>query len=115
MSERFSTNGHYIYDNFKEDKYYPQSEINEVVKIMNNLDKKARERGKALSKLDNRIMQLTVYKRLFDEIRILFKGLDSPYQMKSEDLEELFELIHGKVFDEKLGWIHLPIKELEDE
>lgn len=113
MNERFSTNGHYIYDNFKEDKYYPQAEIKEVVKIMNNLDKKARERGKALSKSDYQITQLTMYKKLFDEIRLLFKGLNSPYEMNSEDLEELFELIHGKVFDEKLGWIHLPIKEQE--
>lgn len=49
---RFSTNKYYIYDDFKEDKWLVNEiDAQEIVNTMNNLDTKARERGKALSKL----------------------------------------------------------------
>ena len=51
-SKRFTTNGYYIYDHFKEDRWLVNEvEAQEIVEVMNNLDTKARERSKALSKL----------------------------------------------------------------
>ena len=59
---RFTTNGYYIYDHFKEDNWLVNEvEAQEIVEVMNNLDTKARERSKALSKLqkeNNEIKQL---------------------------------------------------------
>lgn len=52
MFARFSTNGYYIYDNYKNNKWLVNEvEADEIVEVMNNLDTKARERSKALSKL----------------------------------------------------------------
>ena len=61
--KRFSTNGYYIYDHFHDGEKWLVNEVeaNEIVDIMNNLDCKARERSKALSKLqkeNNEIKQL---------------------------------------------------------
>ncbi len=61
--KRFSTNGHYIYDHFKGEERWLVNEVEaqEIVDVMNNLDTKARERSKALSKLqkeNNEIKQL---------------------------------------------------------
>lgn len=61
--KRFSTNGHYIYDHFKGEERWLVNEVEaqEIVDVMNNLDCKARERSKALSKLqkeNNEIKQL---------------------------------------------------------
>lgn len=51
--ERFVTNGYKVYDTYKDDEYLVNEvEIEFIVKIMNNLDKKARERSKALSKAE---------------------------------------------------------------
>lgn len=51
--KRFSTNGYYIYDHFHDGERWLVNEVEaeEIVSIMNNLDTKARERSKALSKL----------------------------------------------------------------
>lgn len=56
MSERFSTNGYYIYDTFHDGRKWLLNNVEawEVVKVMNDLDEKARERSKALSKLQCR-------------------------------------------------------------
>ena len=60
--KRFSTNGCYIYDHFKdEERWLINAEAQDIVNMMNNLDIKARERSKALSKLqkeNNEIKQL---------------------------------------------------------
>lgn len=52
-NKRFSTNGHYIYDHFNGEERWLVNEVEakDIVSIMNNLDTKARERSKALSKL----------------------------------------------------------------
>ena len=58
-AKRFTTNGYYIYDYFKEDKWLVNEvEAEEIVTVMNNLDTKARERSKALSKLQKGNEQL---------------------------------------------------------
>lgn len=57
--KRFTTNKYYIYDHFKEDKWLVNEvEAEEIVTVMNNLDTKARERSKALSKLQKENEQL---------------------------------------------------------
>ena len=62
MSEnkRFTTNGYKIYDTFHDGIHWlvNQVEANEIVDKMNNLDSKARERSKALSKLQKENEQL---------------------------------------------------------
>ena len=58
-AKRFTTNGYYIYDHFKEDSWLVNKvEADEIVNVMNNLDIKARERSKALSKLHEENEQL---------------------------------------------------------
>ena len=51
--KRFTTNGYKIYDTFHDGVHWLVNEVEaeEIVTIMNNLDTKARERGKYLSKL----------------------------------------------------------------
>lgn len=58
--ERFFTNGFYIYDNFHDGEKWlvNEVEVKEIVNVMNNLDIKARERGKALSRLQKETQQL---------------------------------------------------------
>ena len=59
MSEkRFTTNGYKIYDTFHDGMHWLVTEVEEIVVIMNNLDTKARERSKALSKLQKENEQL---------------------------------------------------------
>ena len=58
-NKRFTTNGYYVYDHQKEDKWLANEvEIGYVVTVMNNLDTKAKERSKALSKLQKENEQL---------------------------------------------------------
>ena len=53
MTGRFTTNGYKIYDTFHDGEHWLVNtvEAEEIVGVMNNLDNKARERSKALSKL----------------------------------------------------------------
>lgn len=53
MTGRFTTNGYKIYDTFHDGRHWLVNtvEAEEIVGVMNNLDSKARERSKALSKL----------------------------------------------------------------
>ena len=57
---RFTKNGYKIYDTFHDGIHWlvNQVEANEIVDKMNNLDSKARERSKALSKLQKENEQL---------------------------------------------------------
>ena len=56
--KRFTTNGYKIYDTFHDGTHWLVTEVEEIVEIMNNLDTKARERSKALSKLQKENEQL---------------------------------------------------------
>lgn len=58
--KRFTTNGYYIYDMFHDGIKWLVNEVeaDEIVEVMNNLDLKARERSKALSKLQKENEQL---------------------------------------------------------
>ena len=70
--KRFTTNGCYIYDTFHDgDKWLVNEvEVKYIVQKMNNLDLKARERSKALSKLQKENEQLK------EVIEALHKRLD---------------------------------------
>jgi hypothetical protein len=59
-AKRFTTNGYKIYDTFHDGMHWLVNEVEaeEIVAIMNNLDIKARERSKALSKLQKENEQL---------------------------------------------------------
>ena len=63
-NKRFTTNGYKIYDTFHDGIHWlvNQVEANEIVDKMNNLDSKARERSKALSKLQKENEQLKQFK-----------------------------------------------------
>jgi len=58
--KRFTTSGYKIYDTFHDGVHWFVSEVEaeEIVEVMNNLDLKARERSKALSKLQKENEQL---------------------------------------------------------
>ena len=59
MTERFVTGGYKIYDTYKEEEYLVNNvDAQRIVDTMNNLDTKARERSKALSKLEKENEQL---------------------------------------------------------
>ena len=58
--KRFTTSGYKIYDTFHDGVHWLVNEVEaeEIVEVMNNLDLKARERSKALSKLQKENEQL---------------------------------------------------------
>lgn len=56
-----------VYDKYKENRWL-WSEWEEVTEIMNNLDIKARERSKALSKLQKENDQLKQYKQAVSDV-----------------------------------------------
>lgn len=68
--KRFTTNGYKIYDTFHDGIHWlvNQVEANEIVDKMNNLDSKARERSKALSKLQKENEQLKQYKQSVNDV-----------------------------------------------
>ena len=69
-NKRFTTNGYKIYDTFHDGIHWlvNQVEANEIVDKMNNLDSKARERSKALSKLQKENEQLKQYKQSVNDV-----------------------------------------------
>lgn len=57
--KRFITGGYKIYDTYKDDEYLVNNvDAQRIVDTMNNIDTKARERSKALSKLQKENEQL---------------------------------------------------------
>lgn len=65
---RFTTNGYKIYDTYTENEYL-LTESDDITDLMNNLDIKARERTKALSKLQKKYDKLEIkQKELLDII-----------------------------------------------
>ena len=72
-NKRFVTNGYYIYDQYKEDKWLcNEVEAQEIVTVMNNLNTKARERSIALSVLQKKYDKINEENEyLKDEVRYL--------------------------------------------
>lgn len=101
--KRFTTTGYKIYDTFHDGMHWLVNEVEaeEIVEIMNNLDTKARERGKALSKLQKENEELkhqlqqqemeyaTTCNRLAEENEELKKRNTNQYKQ----LNQLWQLI----------------------
>lgn len=85
MNKRFVTNGYKIYDNYTNGREWLVNNVDamEIVKVMNNLDMKARERSKALSKLQRKYDEL---KKENNAIKLLEK--------KNEELRKQIHLVH---------------------
>ena len=89
--KRFSTNGYYIYDHFKEDKWLVNEvEVKYIVTKMNNLDIKARERSKALSKLQKENEQL---KSIIDKLTLDNTKMKKVLNTTKKENEQLKEEI----------------------
>ena len=56
----------------------------------------------------------TMYYNLFVEFQKQMKGVKKASDLDSKDFEDLIKLAKGNVFDDEIGWIHLPVKELEE-
>lgn len=56
----------------------------------------------------------TMYHNLFKEFQKQMQGVKSIYDLDSKDFEDLIELSKGNVFDDEIGWVHLPIEELQE-
>ena len=55
----------------------------------------------------------TMYYNLFKELQRQMQGVKSIHDLDSKDFEDLIELSKGNVFTDEIGWVHLPIKELQ--
>ena len=78
IEKRFSTNGSYIYDTFHDGIKWlaNEVEVQEIVEKMNNLDLKARERSKALSKLQKENEQLKKELQRMYDVATLNKAIE---------------------------------------
>lgn len=76
--KRFATNGYKIYDTFYDGVHWLVNEVEaeEIVTKMNNLDTKARERGKHLSKLQKENEYLKQDLKYFIDITTLTKAIE---------------------------------------
>lgn len=96
MSEkRFTTNGYYINDVYHDGRKWLVNEVEakEIVGVMNNLDMKARERSKALSKLQKSVdEQQAIINNQEQKIEIL--------QQEIADTQVILEMLSEKL----KGW-----------
>lgn len=96
MEKRFTTNGYYIYDHFKENEWLVNEvEVEYIVSLMNNLDTKARERSKALSKLQKENEQLkhdaTVLIQANQDYRKENEQLKDALNQRTEQCDKYYE------------------------
>ena len=86
IAKRFTTNGYKIYDTFHDGTHWLVTEAEEIVEVMNNLDIKARERSKALSKWQKENEQLKQEKQLlYENIDFLKKFIEKQgFEVKLE-------------------------------
>ena len=104
MSEkRFTTNGYYINDTYHDGRKWLVNEVEaeEIVDVMNGLDMKARERSKALSKLQKSVneQQATI-----DELE---KNFDDIVKWASEIAKR------NVVLDEQIGQLQRENEQLQ--
>ena len=75
--KRFIGSSGGVYDQYKSDRFIWSVEWEEILQIMNNLNEKARERSKALSKLQKENEQLKQsYKEFEDECQSTFNAMN---------------------------------------
>ena len=88
--KRFIGSSGGVYDSYKDDRF-TWVEWKEIIQIMNNLDEKARERSKALSKLQKENEQLKQYnQKLNDELQetMGYLTLKSGVEKENEQLRK---------------------------
>ena len=56
----------------------------------------------------------TMYYNLFKELQRQMQGVKGISDLDSKDFEDLIELSKGNVFTDEIGWVHFPIKELQE-
>ena len=124
---------------FKDDEFPVYACFHRIIDLMNNLSDEneqlrlqlnncsdqrnefhcgARENANLVGKLEKENDQLkissTMYHNLFKEFQRQMQGVKSIYDLDSKDFEDLIELSKGNVFTDEIGWVHLPIKELQE-
>ena len=96
MSEkRFSTNGYYINDTFYDGIKWLVNEVEakEIVDVMNNLDMKARERSKALSKLQKSVDEQQDTIRKLQDLCGESDGENAKLRIENKRLEKEVKLL----------------------
>lgn len=90
--DRFITSGYKIYDKYNGKEYLVESvDADDLVKLMNNLDLKGRERSKALSKLQRKWNRLSLLEDYLDaEIEKVNKSIESIRENQQLPLNDVF-------------------------
>lgn len=99
-NNRFTTNGYKIYDTYHDGLHWLVNnvEANEIVEIMNNLDLKARERSKALSKLQKENDELKHYYNVCKHHRMSDANHITDLKKEKEQLKsEIIKVIDRKI------------------
>lgn len=96
MSEkRFTTNGYYINDTYHDGRKWLVNEVEakEIIGVMNGLDMKARERSKALSKLQKSV----------DEQQAIINDQEQKIEILQQEIADTQAIL--EMLSEKLkGW-----------
>ena len=82
-----------------------------VVSLLNSFDDTIKDLSDENDQLK---ISSTMYHNLFKELQRQMQGVKSIYDLDSKDFEDLIELSKGNVFDDEIGWVHLPIEELQE-
>ena len=96
MSEkRFNTNCYYINDTFYDGRKWlvNEVEVKEIVDVMNNLDMKARERSKALSKLQKSVDEQQATIRKLQDLCGESDGENAKLRIENKRLEKEVKLL----------------------
>lgn len=70
--------------------------------------------NKLVDENDQLKISSTMYCNLFKELQRQMQDVKSIYDLDSKDFEDLIKLSKGNVFDDEIGWVHLPIEELQE-
>lgn len=57
-------------------------------------------------------IERNMYCNLFKEFQKYMENVEKLSDLDNKDFEDLIKLSKGNVFDENLGWIHLPLREM---
>ena len=99
-----TSRGLYCWDNVTGKRYDAVDDFFEMMDLLNDFN----DENKSLK------ASATMYRKLFLELQKQLKGVRKASDLDSKDFEDLIELAKGNVFDDEIGWIHLPVKELEE-
>ena len=101
--KRFVTNGYAIYDTYHDGKEWLVNNVDagEIVGMMNNLDIKARERSKALSKLqkENDSLKQELFESEVDYFLDTYQDNPIRAEQHIDELKEEFKERFGRDFE----------------